>query len=95
MANSSESVPIHIEITGTDGVRYDAHWVVTHAGEREEHHERDATVPTSLTYQGDALTGSVTLVSGTGRLEVEVNKSGNRSRSATQGEGATLQISVR
>lgn len=85
---------INLEFGGTPGTAYSAHWTVENAGQIREYQEQDGRVPARHLYAGDAISGTVTLLSG-GQLTLNVEKSGNRSRSATQGRGSTLHFSVR
>lgn len=85
---------INIELGGTPGTAYSAHWVVESAGQIREYDQQHGRIPARLSYTGDAISGTVTLLSG-GQLTLTVEKSGNRSRSATQGKGSTLHFSVR
>ncbi len=89
----SDANRIHISITGSPETRYSARWRVTQNGEIQEYQEDNGTVPADYTYEGEALEGTVSMLSA-GRLEVDIAKGGNRSRSATQGKGGTLQINV-
>lgn len=86
---------IQVLISGSDEARYAATWTVTaHNGEQHEFEEEGA-VPASYAYSGQAIQGAVTVLSASGRVEVEIRKSGNRSRSSTQGKGSVVNISVR
>lgn len=86
--------PINIEISGTVGIAYSAYWRVENAGKTQEYHQAHGQVPAKFSYHGDAISGTVKLLSA-GQLTLTVEKSGNRSRSVTQGKGSTLQFSVR
>ncbi|WP_319783544.1 hypothetical protein [Oceanisphaera sp. IT1-181] len=86
--------PINIEISGTTGTAYSAHWRVENAGKTHEYHQEHGQVPAKLSYNGDAISGTVTLLNA-GQLTLTVEKNGSRSRSVTQGKGSTLQFSVR
>ncbi|MGY4877646.1 hypothetical protein ACLUEY_07130 [Vreelandella aquamarina] len=84
---------IQIEINGTPGMAFSAQWQVTRDGDIQTYQE-NGQAPTHYAYEGDAIQGRIQSLS-EGRLEVSVNKGGNRSRSSTQGKGSTLNISVR
>ena len=84
---------ILIEISGTEGVVYSADWQVTVDGETYSYQE-EGKAPTHYAYEGNAIQGSIKTLS-EGRLEVTIQKGGNRSRSSTQGKGSMLNISVR
>lgn len=86
--------PINIDISGTADTVYSAYWRVENAGETQEYHQEHGQVPAKLSYHGDAISGTVTLLSA-GQLTLTVEKNGSRSRSVTQGKGSTLQFSVR
>ena len=68
---------------------------MTHNGETVEHPETRGTVPAEFTFEGDTLEGTVKLLSDDERLEVDIVKGSNRSRSSTQGKGGTLTVVVR
>ena len=85
---------INLDIDGTAGTAYSARWTVESAGQTQEYHQEHGQVPARLSYNGNAIAGTLTLLS-EGQLTLTVEKSGNRSRSATQGKGSTLQFSVR
>ncbi|KPQ26773.1 MULTISPECIES: hypothetical protein [unclassified Halomonas] len=87
--------PIRITMEGTEGAAFSAHWKVTHEGETTEHIEENGTVPAEFSFEGSALEGTVTLLSDGERLEVDIQKGTNRSRSSTQGKGGTLTVSIR
>jgi len=91
--NVSDANQIHISITGSPETRYSARWRVTQNGEVQEYKEDNGTVPAEYAYEGESLEGRVSMLN-EGRLEVDITKGGNRSRSATQGKGGTLQINV-
>lgn len=84
---------IQIEINGTPGTVYSAQWQVARDGDTQTYQET-GQVPAHYAYEGDAIQGSIQSLS-EGRLEVSIQKGGNRSRSSTQGKGSTLNISVR
>ncbi|MGS2745276.1 hypothetical protein ACU6TU_17000 [Halomonas sp. LS-001] len=84
---------IQIEITGTPGMAFNAQWQVTREGDTQTYQE-NGQAPAHYVYEGDAIQGRIQSLS-EGRLEVSVNKGGNRSRSSTQGKGSTLNISVK
>lgn len=86
---------IRITMEGTEGAAFSAHWKVTHEGETTEHVEENGRVPAEFSYEGSALEGTVTLLSDGDRLEVDIQKGTNRSRSSTQGKGGTLTVSIR
>ncbi|WP_417618660.1 hypothetical protein [Oceanisphaera sp.] len=94
-ANATQAMDaITLDIGGTPGTAYSAHWTVENAGHTREHHQKQGQVPARFSYNGHAIAGRVTLLS-EGQLTLSVEKGGNRSRSATQGKGSTLQFSVR
>lgn len=85
---------IQVVITGSASTRYAANWtVIGHSGDSHKF-EESGQVPASFSYEGKAIDGTVTVMSDPGQLEVEIRKSGNRSRSSTQGKGSTLNITV-
>ncbi|WP_346796953.1 hypothetical protein R5M92_15950 [Halomonas sp. Bachu 37] len=86
---------IRISIDGTPGVVYSAHWKITQDDGVQEHKEENGTVPAEYHFEGTALEGKVTVLSDEGRLDVDVQKDGNRSSSSTSGGGSTLNIAVR
>tara|TARA_R110000751_G_scaffold133317_1_gene235740 strand:+ start:638 stop:1000 length:363 start_codon:yes stop_codon:yes gene_type:complete len=86
---------IHITMSGSPGTEFSAHWRITHEGETSEHVEEHGTVPTEYTFTGTELEGTVKLLSDDERLEVDIQKGSNRSRSSTQGAGGTLTVSIR
>ncbi|WP_404376378.1 hypothetical protein [Vreelandella aquamarina] len=86
---------IHITMGGSPGAEFSAQWRITHNGETVDHPETRGTVPSEFTFEGDALEGTVTLLSDDERLEVDIVKGSNRSRSSTQGKGSTLMVMVR
>ena len=89
-----EEDDIQIAITGSASTRYAAYWtVIDHTGESYKF-EEVGEVPASFSYEGKAIDGTVTVMSDPGLLEVEIRKSGNRSRSSTQGKGSRIKISV-
>lgn len=85
---------IYITMSGSDGAIFSAHWRVTHNGETTEYHEEEGRVPAQFSYEGTALEGTVTMLSGGERLEVDIQKDGNRSHSSTQGKGGTLTLMI-
>ena len=85
---------IHITMSGSPGAEFSAHWRITHNGETVEHPETRGTVPAEFTFEGDTLEGTVKLLSDDERLEVDIVKGSNRSRSSTQGKGGTLTVVV-
>ena len=85
---------IQVNITGTAETRYTAIWTVTDSNGQKQEFEKSGHVPDSYAYSGEAITGAVTMLSDTGRLEVEIRKNGNRSRSSTQGKGSLLNIKI-
>lgn len=85
---------INLEFGGAPGTAYSAHWTLENAGQIREYQEQHGRVPARYSYSGDAISGTVTLLS-SGQLTLNVEKSGNRSRSATQGRGSTLHFSIR
>ncbi len=76
---------IHITMGGTPGAEFSAQWRITHADETIEHPETRGTVPADFPFEGTTLEGTVKLLSEDDRLEVDILKGSNRSRSATQG----------
>lgn len=94
--SQQEASMSHIRITmeGTEGAAFSARWKVTHEGETIEHVEENGRVPAEFSYEGSELEGTVTLLSDGDRLEVNIQKGTNRSRSSTQGKGSTLHVSV-
>ncbi|WP_404414935.1 hypothetical protein LG277_13795 [Vreelandella aquamarina] len=84
---------ILIEISGTEDVVYSADWQVTVDGETYSYQE-EGKAPAYYAYEGNAIQGSIKTLS-EGRLEVTIQKGGNRSRTSTQGKGSTLNIAVR
>lgn len=86
---------IHITMSGSPGAKFSAQWRITHEGETTEHFEKQGTVPAEFTFEGDTLEGTVKLLSDDERLEVDIVKDSNRSRSSTQGKGGTLTVVVR
>ncbi|MDN6322270.1 MAG: hypothetical protein ACTHZY_08115 [Halomonas sp.] len=86
---------IHITMGGSPGAEFSAHWRITHEGETTEHVEERGTVPAEFTFEGSALEGTVKLLSEGDRLDVDIVKGNNRSRSSTQGKGGTLTVMVR
>lgn len=86
---------IHITMSGTPGAEFSAHWRVTHEDETTEHVEESGTVPAEYTFTGTELEGTVKLLSDNERLDVDIQKGSNRSRSSTQGAGGTLTLMIR
>lgn len=86
---------IHITMSGTPGAEFSAHWRITHEGETTEHVEESGTVPAEYTFTGSELEGTVKLLTDDERLEVDIQKGSNRSRSSTQGAGGTLTLMIR
>lgn len=87
--------PIRITMEGSEGAVFYARWRITHEGETTEHIEENGTVPAEFSFEGTALEGTVKLLSDGDRLEVDIQKGSNRSRSSTQGKGGTLKVSIR
>lgn len=85
---------IQVNISGTADTRYAASWTVTDRDGGKQQFDESGKVPASYAYTGEAFAGTVTVLSDTGRLEVEIRKNGNRSRSSTQGKGSMLRIKV-
>lgn len=86
---------IQIDISGTPGTEFSMHWRVSDGGDVTEYREERLGVPAQFHYAGTALVGQVTLLTDDGRLEVDVQKDGNRTRSSTQGKGSTLNLTLR
>ncbi|MDR5898889.1 hypothetical protein QC823_07790 [Halomonas vilamensis] len=84
---------IQIEVSGTPGVVFSAEWRVTQDGETQTYQE-EGQVPADYAFEGDAIQASIEVLS-EGRLDITVQKGGNRSRSSTQGKGSTLNFAVR
>ncbi|NYS62310.1 hypothetical protein HZS81_16270 [Halomonas salicampi] len=84
---------IQVEVSGTPGVAFSAEWRVTHNGDTQTYQE-EGQVPADYTFEGEGIQASIKVLS-EGQLDVTVQKSGNRSRSSTQGKGSTLNIAVR
>ncbi len=82
---------IQVEISGTDETRYAATWTVTGSNGEQQQFEESGNVPASYAYSGEAIAGTVTVLSDSGRVEVEIRKNGNRSRSSTQGKGSEIK----
>tara|TARA_R110001583_G_scaffold25744_4_gene93022 strand:+ start:524 stop:859 length:336 start_codon:yes stop_codon:yes gene_type:complete len=85
---------IHITMSGSPGAEFSAHWRITHEGETTEHVEESGTVPAEYTFTGTELEGTVKLLSDDERLEVDIQKGSNRSRSSTHGAGGTLTLMI-
>ncbi|TVP43244.1 MAG: hypothetical protein EA345_17380 [Halomonas sp.] len=85
---------IHITMSGSPGAKFSAHWRITHADKTTEHVEENGTVPSEFTFTGTELEGTVKLLSDDERLEVDIVKGENRSRSSTQGIGGTLTLMI-
>lgn len=94
-AQEQDMTQIHITMSGSPGAEFSAEWRITHNGETVEHPETHGTVPAEFTFEGDTLEGTVKLLSDDERLEVDIVKGSNRSRSSTQGKGGTLTVVVR
>ncbi|WP_232774480.1 hypothetical protein [Halomonas sp. MES3-P3E] len=86
---------IHITMSGSPGAEFSAEWRITHEGDTIEYPETRGTVPAEFTFEGTALEGTVKLLSDDERLEVDIQKGSNRTRSSTQGKGGTLTVSIR
>jgi hypothetical protein len=84
---------IQVEVSGTSGVVFSAEWKVTHNGETQTYQE-EGQVPADYAFEGEGIQASIKVLS-EGRLDVTVQKGGNRSRSSTQGKGSTVNIAVR
>ncbi|PRY64755.1 hypothetical protein B0H98_10459 [Vreelandella songnenensis] len=85
---------IHIKMEGTPGAVFSAHWRITQDGETIEHIEERGRVPAEYTFTGSALEGTVRSLGDHQRLEVDIQKGGNRSRSSTQGAGGVLTLGI-
>ncbi|WP_083007802.1 hypothetical protein [Halomonas sp. GT] len=94
-AQEQDMTQIHITMGGTPGAEFSAQWRITHNDETIEHPETRGTVPAEFTFEGTTLEGTVKLLSDNDRLEVDILKGNNRSRSSTQGKGGTLTVMVR
>ncbi|WP_447530464.1 hypothetical protein [Vreelandella sp. TE19] len=86
---------IQINVSGTPGAEFSAHWRVSNGDEVTEYFEERKSVPFEFSYEGTALEGEVTLLTDNERLEVDILKGTNRSRSSTQGKGGTLTLTIR
>ena len=86
---------IQVSVNGSDDIRYAAAWTVTAESGEQEQFETSGEAPAVHMYRGVAISGTVTVLSPTGRLEVEILKNGNRSRSSTQGGGSVVRMTVR
>lgn len=93
-AQEQDMTQIHITMSGSPGAEFSAEWRITHNGETVEHPETRGTVPAEFTFEGDTLEGTVKLLSDDERLEVDIVKGSNRSRSSAQGKGGTLTVMV-
>ena len=94
-AQEQDMTQIRITMGGTPGAEFSAQWRITHNDETIEHPETRGTVPAEFTFEGTTLEGTVKLLSDNDRLEVDILKGNNRSRSSTQGKGGTLTVMVR
>lgn len=94
-AQEQDMTQIHITMSGSPGAEFSAEWRITQDGDTIEHPETRGTVPAEFTFEGDTLEGTVKLLSDDERLEVDIVKGSNRSRSSTQGKGGTLTVVVR
>lgn len=94
-AASDAEKNIQVDITGTADTRYSAIWTVTDNNGNKQQFDELGNVPSSYAYSGEAIAGAVTVLSDSGRLEVEIRKNGNRSRSSTQGKGSVVNIKVK
>ncbi|AQU84488.1 MULTISPECIES: hypothetical protein [unclassified Halomonas] len=94
-AQEQDMTQIHITMGGTPGAEFSAEWRITQNDETIEHPEVLGTVPAEFTFEGTVLEGTVKLLSDDERLEVDIVKGSNRSRSSTQGKGGTLTVVVR
>ncbi|AVI61908.1 hypothetical protein MOY_06977 [Halomonas sp. GFAJ-1] len=94
-AQEQAMTKIHITMSGSPGAEFSAEWRITHNDETIEHPETRGTVPAEFTFEGSTLVGTVKLLSDDERLEVDIVKGSNRSRSSTQGKGGTLTVMVR
>lgn len=94
-AQEQDMTQIHITMGGTPGAEFSAEWRITHNDETIEYPEVLGTVPAEFTFEGTVLEGTVKLLSDDERLEVDIVKGSNRSRSSTQGKGGTLTVVVR
>ncbi|MFG6668146.1 hypothetical protein ACGK9R_13720 [Halomonas sp. HNIBRBA4712] len=86
---------IQINISGTEGAEFSAHWRVSDGDEVTEYSEERMSVPAEFNYEGSELEGEVTLLTDNERLEVDILKGSNRSRSSTQGKGGKLTLHIR
>lgn len=94
-AQEQAMTKIHITMSGSPGAEFSAEWRITHEGETTEHLEKQGTVPAEYTFEGTSLEGTVKLLTDDERLDVDIVKGTNRSRSSTQGKGGTLTVMVR
>lgn len=93
-AQEQAMTKIHITMSGSPGAEFSAEWRITHEGETTEHIEKQGTVPAEYTFEGTTLEGTVKLLTDDERLDVDIVKGSNRSRSSTQGKGGTLTVTV-
>ncbi len=85
---------IYIQISGDEGTRFAAEWVITSADGVVNRFEHEGSIPVTYAYMGEAISGTVTQLSEGGRLLVEIRNNGNRSLSSTQGKGSVLKTTV-
>ena len=90
----TEEKNIQVVITGTEETRYAATWTITGSNGEQQQFEETGSVPASYAFSGEAIDGTVTVLSDSGRLEIEIRKNGSRSRSATQGKGSVVSVRV-
>lgn len=96
LAHQEQSMTqIQINISGTENAEFSAHWRVSDGDQVTEYSEERMRVPADFSYEGTALEGEVTLLTDNERLEVDIVKGTNRSRSSTQGKGGTLTLHIR
>ncbi|MFC0266555.1 hypothetical protein [Kushneria aurantia] len=85
---------IDVSVTGTPDTRFTARWDIVAPDGSHRIVEEQSSVPLKRHFEGVALQASITLLDA-GRLQLDVEKGGNRSHSSTGGEGSRLNLSVR
>lgn len=85
-----------VDIGGVSGTEFTASWHLVPADGGEVHQGSwGGAVPQTYVLPNGQLDLTLMQTSVEGRLEVTVTAGGNRSRSATHGQGSRLQLSVR